>query len=197
MINQDEDDTRVVIDLISDSDSESPSRNRGAVGSFVGGAIRLTQSNAALHDTKKISLAEIIQNRSGLRGSFIMKKALLTSYVMDMDWLLKELDGVERVILCCDDRKHDTKTKVTTTNLSNNCSITKVIPPFPEEHRNGGMRCKLMLLHYYEEAPSNREFLRFVISTADLVPHDYEKVQNVTPSSPLYYRRSQTIDTIL
>lgn len=178
---------KVVIDLVNESSPEPSAVNRGAVGSFIEGSVRLTQSSADSYDIEKISFAEIIQNKSELRGNFVLKKAFLSSYVMDMEWLMEGLNGVETLIFCCDDCQHNRYARVKTTCLPDKRSITKITPPFPNEPSYGVMHCKLMLLHY-EECLSNRKFLRIVISTGNLMPYDYDKVQNVALSSSFYPR---------
>lgn len=53
--------------------------------------------------------------------------------------------------------------------------ITYVTPPFPKFPSYGVMHSKLMLLLH-------ERFLRIVVSSGNLVPYDYDEVQNVSGS---------------
>jgi hypothetical protein len=87
---------------------------------------------------------------------------------VDEDWLFPKLKTVPNVILCYDNGQRHAQALV-----SKRGKVTCVIPPFPKFPSYGVMHCKLMLLFY-------GDFLRVVVSTGNLVPYDYDSVQNVS-----------------
>lgn len=145
----------VVIDLTEE---------RGFIGSFLKGAVKLIQYSDDPTDGDKLEFDDILQPEG-------LTKCLLTSYVIDEEWLLGKVKNVPKVIICTDNGQHDQKA-----TLQREGRITWVFPAFPRFPAYGVMHCKLMLLTY-------PKYLRVVVSTGNLMPHDYDQVQNVSPSS--------------
>lgn len=85
------------VDLSSDVSLDASHGVRAAIGSLAAGAVRLTQSSSDRWDAWKVSFEDIVRPASGLA------KCLLTSYVLDEEWLMSKLKDVPLVILCTDD----------------------------------------------------------------------------------------------
>ncbi|PJF19193.1 hypothetical protein PSACC_01035 [Paramicrosporidium saccamoebae] len=85
-----------------------------------------------------------------------LEKCLLTTYVLDEEWLFPKLKEVPNVILCYDDGKRHAQALV-----SKRGKLTCVMPSFPKFPSYGVMHCKLMLLFY-------ADFLRVMVFIQDL-----------------------------
>lgn len=144
-------------------DNES---DRLPVGSAIHGAVRMTQSKNAPKDRNKIRFEDVFQSKN-------LQKCVLTSYCVDLEWLLPLLIDIPSAILCVNDGSHRSSASSATTG-----NITTVTPAFPKFPNYGVMHSKLMLLFY----PS---FLRLVVSSGNLVPYDYDLVQNVSKEANL------------
>lgn len=139
---------------------------RGRLGAFVGGAVRLTQSDGGGLDPDQLSFEEILQADSDL------EECILTSYVADQQWVLGQLAKVPRIVLCLGDGDERLGRAAYEEWPRRSGSLTVIRPPFPHFPTYGVMHCKLMLLFY-------PQFLRLAICSGNLVPFDYDQVQNV------------------
>lgn len=159
---------KVMVDLTETSDGECNMQDhmpRALLGTFTKGAIRLTQSGADAFDPHKVSFADILQADQ-------LSKCLLTSYVVEEDWLREQLVNVPRIILVTDGGRRSSQVEKYTLPGSR---LTMVHPRFPPFPNYGVMHIKLMLL-WYEEAG----FLRVVVSSGNLRSEDYDRLQNVS-----------------
>lgn len=177
---------RPVVDLTESKDKSNDYDyiNRGTLGSFLNGTIRLTQGNTDKFDPDKISFKEIIQNPQYCSTSHVkLDHVLVTSFVADEAWLHEMFYGVPKVILCTDDGARDKHVKIEEMFTTNGEKWTLVYPSFPTFPAYGVMHCKLMLLKYHHQAKGEcekkEEYLRIVISSGNLVPYDYDQVQNI------------------
>lgn len=152
-----------VIDLTT-SEEESIKRSRtercarGEIGNYPHGTVKMIQSAADQWDKDKISFDEILRTHRLL-------KCILTSYVVEDEWLFPKLYNVSQVIVCRDNGRKSGRETIG--------NVTLVYPQFPHFPAYGVMHCKLMLLFY------SFGWLRIVISSGNLVPYDYDQVQNV------------------
>lgn len=95
------------------------------------------------------------------------KTALLSSYCIEEDWLLPKLKRVPKVILV----GHPEERKTNAVQFKIGSNVTMVYPAFARFPTYGVMHSKLMLIVHADR-------LRVVISTANLMEHDYSVVQN-------------------
>jgi hypothetical protein len=137
---------------------------------FEKGTVKLIQLDKDPKDDRKLTFDEMLQTAKGLQ------KCLLTSYVVDAEWLLPKLKNIQNVIICYDDGERHSKPLVTKRG-----NLTCICPSFPKFPNYGVMHCKLMLLFYFDS-------LRVVVSTGNLVPYDSESVQNVSFLSSFDFR---------
>lgn len=103
---------------------------------------------------------------------------LLSSYCTDYEWLLGQFDGISpdtEINLI----EHYDKTsgnagiqRVTIKNQSKPRILNLIHPSFPKFPSYGVMHSKLIIL-------ASNEFMRIVVSSANLLDYDYEQVQNV------------------
>lgn len=142
--------------LIEDSENDVPPND---VGKFNSGTVRMIQSHNAELDPDKLSFDDIVIT-SGLQSCF------LSAYVADMDFLFEKLSVVPRVVLSLD------KSQGIAGNFPKWKSLQVVLPEFPRFPSYGVMHSKIMLLFY-------DQWLRLVISSANLMDYDYELVQNI------------------
>lgn len=99
---------------------------------------------------------------------------LLSSYCTDYEWLLDQFDGISPEIEINLIEHYDKAAghagiqKVTTKSRT----INLIHPPFPKFPSYGVMHCKLIIL-------ASKDFMRIVVSSANLMDYDYDEVQNV------------------
>ncbi|KAJ2502629.1 hypothetical protein GGH96_000915 [Coemansia sp. RSA 1972] len=134
---------------------------------FPDGVVRVTPLTGVT-DTDSISLATILDAQH-------LQSALITSFIIDMDWLLSHLLPHTPLTLIADQTKH------IDSSLHQNitwCNPEFVVPDVQIMHT------KLMLLVYTTH-------VRFVISTGNLVPEEWTVVQNSVfiQDFPLDYTR--------
>lgn len=113
---------------------------------------------------------------------------LLSSYCTDHQWLIEQFDGIspdteinliehydknsehagiQRVSITTPQTIIRTETNTTKTRVLN-----LIHPSFPKFPSYGVMHCKLMIF-------ASHEFIRIVVSSANLMDYDYEQIQNV------------------
>lgn len=103
---------------------------------------------------------------------------LLSSYCTDYEWLIEQFEGIspetELNIIEHYDKNTDFNgiQKITVHSSSKPRIVNLIHPSFPKFPNYGVMHCKLIIL-------ASDEFLRIVVSSANLVNFDYEDVQNV------------------
>lgn len=118
--------------------------------------------------TRKIKFASLIPDGTDL--------IFLSSYCLDFDWLRVQLKktGIAPVWLCL---HYDTKAEpagISEIVLDNGRPLTMVKPRFPPYLTYGIMHAKLSIYR-------TKEFVRIIISSANLMPHDYDEgpIQNI------------------
>ena len=152
-----------VIDLTTEEEkgikrSRTEICTRGEIGNYPNGTVKMVQSTADQWDENKISFDEILRTQKLL-------KCVLTSYVVEEQWLLPKLCNIPQVVICRDNGRKGGRETIG--------NVTWVYPQFPRFPTYGVMHCKLMLLFY------SFGWLRVVISSGNLVSCDYDQVQNV------------------
>jgi hypothetical protein len=143
---------------------------------FQSGHAKLTFNS---HETRadSIKFKELIQGN----WNFI----LLSSYCTDYEWLVKQFDGISPNVEINLIEHYDKNTghagiqRVFTNILSKPRTFNIVHPVFPKFPNYGVMHCKLMVL-------ASNEFLRLVVSSANIMDFDYENVQNVPDLHSIY-----------
>lgn len=137
---------------------------------FQSGHAKLTFNSHEPHRVDSVRFRELIQGS----WNFI----LLSSYCTDYEWLVRQFDGispeVEINLIEHYDKNigHAGIQKVSTQILSKPRTFNIIHPLFPKFPNYGVMHCKLLIL-------ASNDFLRVVVSSANLVDFDYEDVQNV------------------
>ena len=132
---------------------------------FQGGQVKLTFNSFKPHPNA-IKFKEIIAGD----WNFI----LLSSYCTDYEWLLSQFDGISPNTEINLIEHYDKSTghagiqKITV----NSRTINLIHPIFPKFPNYGVMHCKLIIL-------ASNDFMRIVVSSANLMDFDYEEVQNV------------------
>lgn len=140
-----------IIDLTLEDDDFGPGR-------FVAPNIRITQSSNAPKDTNKITFGQIMEGKGKL-------KCFCSAYVADLGWLLSFVKQIPDVCVSLDRNAVEGK--------PSSCSnMSLVYPDFPKFPAYGVMHAKVILIFY-------RDWLRLVISSGNLMDHDYDQVQNV------------------
>lgn len=137
---------------------------------FQGGQVKLT-FNSREKRADSIKFKELIQGD----WNFI----LLSSYCTDYEWLVRQFNGispnVEINLIEHYDRNsgHAGITRISTAGFEKTPRTFNIVHPvFPKFPSYGVMHCKLIIL-------ASDEFLRIVVSSANLMDYDYEEVQNV------------------
>ena len=136
---------------------------------FLGGSTKLTFNQREPRDRNDcVKFNEIISGP----WNFI----LLSSYCTDYNWLLDQFNGIAPGIAVNliehYDRNSDSAgiKKISLTSLKRELYL--IHPKFPKFPNYGVMHCKLMIL-------AADDFLRIVVSSANLMDYDYNEVQNV------------------
>lgn len=138
---------------------------------FQGGNCKLTY-NSYEKRADSIKFKELITGH----WNFI----LLSSYCTDYEWLIRQFDGISpdtdiNLIEHYDKNSdHAGIQKVSIKNQSDlkGRILNLIHPSFPKFPSYGVMHCKLMIF-------ASDEFMRIVVSSANLMDFDYEDVQNV------------------
>lgn len=111
---------------------------------------------------------------------------LLSSYCTDYQWLIEQFDGISpdteiNLIEHYDkNSEHAGIQRVSINNTKGKPRILNLIhPSFPKFPSYGVMHCKLMIF-------ASNEFLRIVVSSANLMDYDYDQIQNVNKMERLY-----------
>lgn len=139
---------------------------------FLGGNVKLTFNQREPRGNDCVRFNEIISGP----WNFI----LLSSYCTDFNWLLDQFNGIAPGIAINLIEHYDRNSdppgikKITLTNNSSSQrrELYLIHPKFPKFPNYGVMHCKLMIL-------ATDNFLRIVVSSANLVDYDYNEVQNV------------------
>lgn len=131
------------------------------VGSCRGGVIRSIVHHNDDDDGHGSIFGELLQHPT---------KAILSSYVIDQDWLVQQLQGVQKVHLILDNgrKKMNGLIKLAIPGW------TASFPPFPPFPQYGVMHSKIMILFY-----GRSEWMRIIISSSNLCAHDFSDVENI------------------
>jgi hypothetical protein len=103
---------------------------------------------------------------------------LLSSYCTDHRWLIEQFDGISpdteiNLIEHYDKNIEHAGIQKLSINTQVKTRILNLIhPSFPKFPTYGVMHCKLMIF-------ASKEFMRIVVSSANLMDYDYDQVQNV------------------
>ena len=99
---------------------------------------------------------------------------LLSSYCTDYEWLLNEFEEIspETEINLIEHYDKTTGHAGIQRVTANSRTINLIHPIFPKFPNYGVMHCKLIIL-------AAKDFMRIVVSSANLMDYDYEQVQNV------------------
>ena len=128
---------------------------------YFDGTIKLTHS-AYFPDSDDVHIkfSEIVQKDH-------LKQAIFTAMCYDPAWFVQELPADVPIIFYVD---YDKKSVAKTTNVSEHWTFA--YPPFPHYMKYGTMHAKVMLLEF-------TDCVRVAISSANLVPFDYNEVENI------------------
>ena len=138
------------------------------------GNVKLTFNSFEPTRPECISFKQIIDPSSADGWEFI----LLSSYCTDYEWLLEQFKGnspkTDINLIEHYDRTSQAAgiQQVKIKYSTNGRSLNLIHPNFPKFPSYGVMHCKLIIL-------ASSEFLRIVVSSANLMDYDYEQVQNV------------------
>jgi hypothetical protein len=161
-----------MIDLTGDDSGDDRGKSQIATGIVSGrpglerfweGAVRLTHNELVdLPVGQSMTFDELL-------GEDIAnaKTVLLSSYCIEEDWLLPKLRRVPKVILV----GHAEERKTSAVQFRLGPNATMVYPAFARFPTYGVMHSKLILILHADR-------LRVVITTANLMEHDYSVVQN-------------------
>ena len=138
---------------------------------FQGNNVKLTfNTSTASSNASRITFKEIITPSSN-NWDFI----LLSSYCTDYEWLLNQFHGIspncEINVIEHYDRTQQ-NAGIQQVKSKSGRIVNLIHPKFPKFPSYGVMHCKLIIL-------ASSEFLRIVVSSANLMDYDYEEVQNV------------------
>ncbi|KAJ2768564.1 hypothetical protein GGI18_005567, partial [Coemansia linderi] len=97
-----------------------------------------------------------------------LRKALLSTYVLDLDWLLRHFDSSTKLVIV---KSYDPKVEQRGVYQSEGGRITLVNPEFTNQ-TYPMMHSKVMLLFY-------DDYVRFVVSSANLFDIDWTVLQNI------------------
>ena len=120
--------------------------------------------------------ADSIKFKDLIEGNW--KFILLSSYCIDYEWLIGQFDGISPDTDINIIEHYEKITERAGIQSSTAKSLTKprkinlIHPPFPKFPNYGVMHCKIMIL-------ASDQFMRIVISSANLMNYDYEEIQNV------------------
>ncbi|KAJ2731315.1 hypothetical protein IW152_004620 [Coemansia sp. BCRC 34962] len=147
-----------------DKPRDEPAHKRQATVElpFPDGAVRLTRMEGEKENlAEAMTLSDILQ-KSRLR------KALLSTYVLDLDWLLRHFDSSTKLVIV---KSYDPKVEQRGVYQSEGGRITLVNPEFANQGYPM-MHSKIMLLFY-------DDYMRFVVSSANLFDIDWTVLQNI------------------
>ncbi|KAJ1996974.1 hypothetical protein GGI06_006625, partial [Coemansia sp. S85] len=123
---------------------------------FPDGAVRLTRMVGQKENlAEAMTLSDILQ-----KGK--LRKALLSTYVLDLDWLLRHFDLSTKLVIV---KSYDPKVEQCGVHQSEGGRITLVNPEFTNQ-AYPMMHSKVMLLFY-------DDYVRFVVSSANLFDIDW------------------------
>ncbi|KAJ2026476.1 hypothetical protein GGI10_000710 [Coemansia sp. RSA 2530] len=129
---------------------------------FPDGAVRLTRMVGQKENlAEAMTLSDILQ-----KGK--LRKALLSTYVLDLDWLLRHFDSSTKLVIV---KSYDPKVEQRGVHQSEGGRITLVNPEFTNQ-TYPMMHSKVMLLFY-------DDYVRFVVSSANLFDIDWTVLQNI------------------
>ncbi|KAK9722469.1 hypothetical protein K7432_002658, partial [Basidiobolus ranarum] len=123
------------------------------------GKVLLTKTNSSSTDGH-VTFEELVDKNN-------IRKLVLAAYQLEVDWLMSKLP--RNIPICLIRNWHrQLGDKPGTSSLHSN--FTVVQPPLPED-RYGSMHAKFLILHY-------DDFLRVVITSANLTSLDWENFEN-------------------
>ncbi|KAJ2451599.1 hypothetical protein GGF42_004220, partial [Coemansia sp. RSA 2424] len=131
---------------------------------FPDGVVRLTHMLG-----EKENLAEAVTLTDILQPRALLRKALLSSFVLDLDWLLPHFDPSTKLVVV---KSYDPKVERRGVYQSEGGRVTLVNPEFSAKQQYPIMHSKIMLLFY-------DDYVRFVVSSANLYEDDWALLQNI------------------
>lgn len=137
---------------------------------FKEGSVKLTFNSLDPSRSDSIKFKDLISDN----WNFI----LLSSYCTDYEWLMDQFDGISpeteiNLIEHYDKTREQAGIQKITSKATKSPRTFNIIhPPFPKFPNYGVMHCKIMIL-------ASNEFMRIVVSSANLMDFDYDEVQNV------------------
>ncbi|KAJ1664587.1 hypothetical protein IW140_005021 [Coemansia sp. RSA 1813] len=151
-----------IVDLISDTEEVALAEVKQGGLEFPDGAVRLTNILNEPRDTSKYySLTDLVQpNR--------LRKALLTTFVMDIDWLLSHFDPSTKLVIV---KSYRPKEEDPGVYQSEGGRLTFINPTFGAQ-KFPVMHSKIMLLFY-------DNYVRFATLSANLVEIDWTVLANI------------------
>ncbi|KAJ2313273.1 hypothetical protein H4S02_001907 [Coemansia sp. RSA 2611] len=125
------------------------------------GTVKLTRMRGEPANGDNVTLRDVLQPAE-------LRKALVTSFVVDMEWLLAHIrEGTKLVVV----KSYDPQSEPPGVQQTRGGQLTIVHPKFGRT-RYPVMHSKLMLLFY----PT---YVRFVASSANLIDVDWSELQNM------------------
>ncbi|KAJ2809537.1 hypothetical protein H4R20_000039 [Coemansia guatemalensis] len=129
---------------------------------FPEGAVRLTRMLGEKEDRNSFfTFRDLIQPDK-------LRKALLTTYVLDMEWMMPHFNPQTKLVIV---KSYNPKSEARGAFQSDNGRVTIVHPEFGKQ-RYPIMHSKIMLLFY-------DNYVRFVASSANLIEIDWTILQNI------------------
>ncbi|KAJ2559823.1 hypothetical protein EV175_000137 [Coemansia sp. RSA 1933] len=131
---------------------------------FLEGAVRVTAMQGEEYDPREaITFVELVDAAH-------VEEALLSSFVADEEWLLRQFRPDTRLTLVCNPARNIGGDLLTPAPIVRAGRLTRVEPEFPKPKWQI-MHTKLMLLFYAHH-------MRFVVTSANLEPGDWAVMQN-------------------
>ncbi|KAJ2475209.1 hypothetical protein EV174_005358 [Coemansia sp. RSA 2320] len=158
----------------SQRDTALRQRHSGGELAFPDGIVRLTRmTGGKANVSEAVTLTDIIQPN-------LVRKALLSTFVLDIDWLLAHFNSSTRIVVV---KSYNPKVERRGVYQSHNGRVTLVNPEFTDKQAYPIMHSKIMLLFY-------DDYVRFVVSSANLFDVDWTMLQNIVFMQDLPYTPS-------
>ncbi|KAJ2430639.1 hypothetical protein GGF41_000902 [Coemansia sp. RSA 2531] len=153
-----------------DMSRETAVRRRLSTLPFPDGVVRLTRMIGEKENlAEAVTLADIVQRDK-------LRKALLSTYVLDLNWLLPHFDSSTKLVIV---KSYNPNVEQRGIYQSESGQVTLVNPEFGKQGYPI-MHSKLMLLFY-------DDYVRFVASSANLFDIDWTLLQNIVFIQDLPY----------
>lgn len=148
---------------VSSEPQNASCRSASTALQFPNGVVRLTRMlNEPPAPDKTVTLADIIQKHA-------LKKALLSTYVLDMDWLQPHFLPNTKLVVVTHYNPKEERSGIYQTEDG---KVTMVHPRFGYKQMYPMFHSKIMILWY-------ESHVRLVVSSANLVNVDWDILQNI------------------